>query len=356
MEVLRKWLNDGIGLSRPVVDFEADIANGYLIGEVLCQHGLLPSMDGLSDRETPAAKVQNLTVCQQPLLDIGVKFNSKVANELMTEVPGTAVNLCYQLKLGLENSKAGGAKPVYRRGLAEQVVLGSTLKSTRTLLSKHEAMQQQHFESLVKAQQQDPKQLAQALSLSKYTEHMIQQQQHDEELEHLRAQQYTTMVAQRRQLELAKLHEGRRLMSEWTADGYEKHAQNVARRKDNEKAKLRFELSRRQKQSQRITAASAAAADDLARGVDDFESTLRRLQSDADGGDGDDFGADGAASMRVEVRASPPPPLRKPLRSPPRSPQLRATRDHRSRATSRITHHAPRIRYSISMRRRFSST
>ncbi len=165
------------------------MANGYLIGELLYSHGLLPSMSGLLDKETPAAKVQNLTICQQPLLDLGVKFSSKIANELMTESKGTAVQLVYQLKLGLENAKDGGGKPVHRRGRSQQVLLGSTLKPTRTLLSKHEAMEAQHFEALVKQQVQDPKQLAQALSLSRYTEHMIAQQQRDEELDQLRAEQ-----------------------------------------------------------------------------------------------------------------------------------------------------------------------
>ena len=304
-QLLRSWLNDSIGLSRPVVDFEGDMANGFLLGEVLCQHGLLPSMVGLVDRETPAAKVQNLTICQQPLIDLGVKFSSKIANELMTEAKGTAVNLCYQLKLGLENAKDGGGRPVQRRSNSQQVLLGSTLKPTRQLLSKHEAMQQQHFEALVKQQVQDPKQLAQALSLSRYTEHMIQQQQRDEELDQLRAEQYTAMVAQRRQLELSKLHEGSRLMREWQEEGYAKHAENIDRRKNDETSKLRFELSRRSKQAQRLAAASARAAGDLEKGVDEFESTLRRLQTDADGDGGDDdFGAEGAAALRVEVSAS----------------------------------------------------
>lgn len=305
MELLKSWLNETVGLSRHVTDFEADMANGYLFGEVLCQHGLLPSMAGLVDRDTPAAKVQNLTICQPALLDLGVTFNSKVANELMTESKGTAVNMCYQMKLGLENAKTGGGKPVMRRDKSGQVVLGSTLKPTRTLLSKHETMQAEHFEALVKQQVQDPKQLAQALSLSRYTEHMIQQQQRDEELDRLRAEQYTAMVAQRRQLELSKLHEGQRLMREWQEDGYAKHAENMTRRKNDEKAKLRFELSRRQKHSQRLAAASAFAADDLARGVDEFEGTLRRLQSDADATGDDDFGGDSSAAHRVEVRALP---------------------------------------------------
>jgi hypothetical protein len=208
-DLLRKWIND-IGLSRPVQSFERDLANGYLFAELLQRHGLLSSVEGLKDSEAPASKVANLTACQQPLLDLGLKFNSKIANELMTETKGTAVNLCYQLKLGLDNAKVGGrnAKPVTRRGVAEPVLLGSTIKPQRTTLKKYEAMQQEHFDGLVKQQVQDPKQLAQALSLSRYTEHMIAQQKTDDEFDQLQQEQWKAVVQQRRQLELAKLHEG----------------------------------------------------------------------------------------------------------------------------------------------------
>ena len=71
MELLRSWLNDEMQLSRPVSSFETDLANGYLIGEILARHGLLRSMDALQDKETPGAKVNNLTAVQQALLDIG---------------------------------------------------------------------------------------------------------------------------------------------------------------------------------------------------------------------------------------------------------------------------------------------
>ena len=146
MELLRTWLNDDLGLSRPVDSFEADFANGYLIGEVLLRHGLLPNADSLADKSTPMAMVTNFNLLQQPLLDLGVDFSSKVANAIMTEKKNVATNLCYQLKLGLENAKDGGGRPVHRRGNSQQVLLGSTLRPTRTLLSKHEAMQQQHFD------------------------------------------------------------------------------------------------------------------------------------------------------------------------------------------------------------------
>ena len=90
MELLRTWLNDDLGLSRPVDSFEADFANGYLIGEVLLRHGLLPNADSLADKSTPMAMVTNFNLLQQPLLDLGVDFSSKVANAIMTEKKNVA--------------------------------------------------------------------------------------------------------------------------------------------------------------------------------------------------------------------------------------------------------------------------
>jgi hypothetical protein len=132
MELLRSWVNDDLQLSRHVNSFEKDMANGYLIGEILARHGLLRSMDALQDKETPGAKVNNLTAVQQALLDIGVKYDSNIANSIMTEKKGAATNLCYQLRLGLQNAKGAG-KPVTRRNVPEPVLMSSTIKARRRL-------------------------------------------------------------------------------------------------------------------------------------------------------------------------------------------------------------------------------
>lgn len=59
------------------------------------------------------------------------------------------------------------------------------LQSNRKPLAKFEAMQSEHFESLVKHSVQDPKQLAEALTLSKFTEHMILQEKTADDLDRL---------------------------------------------------------------------------------------------------------------------------------------------------------------------------
>jgi len=184
MELLRSWVNDELKLSKPVDSFEVDMANGFLLGEILVRHGLLRSMDQLADKVTPTAKISNFNAVQQPLLDLGVKFDSNIANSIMTEKKGVATNLCYQLRLGLQNAKGTG-RPVVRRGVPEPQLMGSTIKANRQPLRKFEAMQSEHFDTLVRQSAQDPKDLAQALNLSKYTEHMIHQQQVAEEVDEL---------------------------------------------------------------------------------------------------------------------------------------------------------------------------
>ena len=37
-EILSRWLNDEVGLSRHVENFERDFANGYLFGELLARY------------------------------------------------------------------------------------------------------------------------------------------------------------------------------------------------------------------------------------------------------------------------------------------------------------------------------
>ena len=226
MELLRSWVNDELKLSRSVSSFEVDMANGYLIGEILVRHGLLPGhapLEALQDKESPNAKISNFGMVQQALLDLGVKFDSQIANSIMTEKKGVATNLCYQLRLGLQNAKGAG-KPVTRRGVAEPVLMGSTIKANRMPLSKFETMQSEHFDTLVRQAADDPKELSQAVNLSRFTDHMLTQQHEAEQFDQIRHEQQKAHVQQRRQLQLSKMREGTRLMDEWQSEGYAKHA------------------------------------------------------------------------------------------------------------------------------------
>ena len=136
------------------------------------------------------------------------------------------------------------------------------------------------------------KELAEALSLSRYTEFMVEATRRADELDSLTHEQHEAHVSQRRQLQLQKMSEGRRLVGEWQAEGYAKHRANMGRRKATEQAALRFELTQRERKLGRELGATKKAAGEFTSGVDEFEATLKRLASDGGGGgDGDDGGA-----------------------------------------------------------------
>ena len=48
-EILRGWLNQEVGLSRVVEDFERDFSNGFLLAELLHRYGALTTVEGVVD-------------------------------------------------------------------------------------------------------------------------------------------------------------------------------------------------------------------------------------------------------------------------------------------------------------------
>lgn len=63
-ELLRRWVNDEIKVSRTVKSFDSDFCNGYLFGEILSRYGLLDPQvlaTKFSNDQTPGCKLGNFT-------------------------------------------------------------------------------------------------------------------------------------------------------------------------------------------------------------------------------------------------------------------------------------------------------
>jgi len=63
-ELLRRWVNDEIKLSRSVKSFDADFCNGHMFGEVLSRNGLLDPQvlaTKFTNDQTPGCKLGNFT-------------------------------------------------------------------------------------------------------------------------------------------------------------------------------------------------------------------------------------------------------------------------------------------------------
>ncbi len=63
-ELLRRWINEEIKVSRPVKSFDSDFCNGYLFGEILSRYGLLEPQvlaTKFTNDDTPGCKLGNFT-------------------------------------------------------------------------------------------------------------------------------------------------------------------------------------------------------------------------------------------------------------------------------------------------------
>ena len=61
----------------------------------------LPRRLLLSRLQAAITKIQNFRQVQQALVDLGVTFDSRLANAVITKKPGVALNLIYQIKLAI---------------------------------------------------------------------------------------------------------------------------------------------------------------------------------------------------------------------------------------------------------------
>jgi 6-pyruvoyl-tetrahydropterin synthase len=87
-----------VRLSKPINSFEADFANGYCFGEILCQYGIFDNISQFSKKNNKDAKISNFYKIEQALRDMKVKFDAKLINNIMNEERGAALRLLYQIK------------------------------------------------------------------------------------------------------------------------------------------------------------------------------------------------------------------------------------------------------------------
>lgn len=107
-ELVLSWLNSEVRLSRKVVAFERDFANGYLFGELLHTHGFLNDFEAFVDGSTLHAKKGNFeklkAALKGPAGKLGVKLSDELIEEVMDEDRGSALRLLYQLRKGLSGT------------------------------------------------------------------------------------------------------------------------------------------------------------------------------------------------------------------------------------------------------------
>lgn len=119
------WLNEEVRISRRVDNFSEDFRDGYLLGEILFRFNQQLNFSEFVDDETPQATLKNMQLIEPTLRRIGVKFNSRIASEILRGEERATKNLLYQLKIALENLRrnSGTGMPESLRNTRSDKVL-----------------------------------------------------------------------------------------------------------------------------------------------------------------------------------------------------------------------------------------
>ncbi|KAB0369644.1 hypothetical protein FD755_018637 [Muntiacus reevesi] len=100
------WIRDRIRVSCPK-SFAKAFSSGYLIGEVLHKFALQDDFADFSESRISSAKLNNFSRLEPTLHLLGVQFDQNVAHNIITEKPGAATKLLYQLYIALQRKKKG---------------------------------------------------------------------------------------------------------------------------------------------------------------------------------------------------------------------------------------------------------
>uniref|UniRef100_A0A452GAE1 Sperm flagellar 2 n=1 Tax=Capra hircus TaxID=9925 RepID=A0A452GAE1_CAPHI len=106
-QVLCPWNSPGKSTGVGPKSFAKAFSSGYLIGEVLHKFALQDDFADFSESRISSAKLNNFSRLEPTLHLLGVQFDQNVAHNIITEKPGAATKLLYQLYIALQKKKKG---------------------------------------------------------------------------------------------------------------------------------------------------------------------------------------------------------------------------------------------------------
>jgi hypothetical protein len=87
-ELLANWLNEEVGLSKKIGNFEEDFASGYLFGELLYKFNQQSDFHNFSVKNATSHFVMNFEKLEPTLRSLNVQFNSKTVEQIMNRERG----------------------------------------------------------------------------------------------------------------------------------------------------------------------------------------------------------------------------------------------------------------------------
>jgi len=286
-DLLKKWAN-GMGITTNINEFERDLANGFCFGEILAHpdYDLMTAEDfaTFADNDSAEAKVSNFQHLAPVLRDLGIKFDSLIANQIMTEHHGVALRLLHQIKQSLQSLKKNAFSSstsitnYTRNDKPSQKTSVSYLMGQKTMgKTRYEDIESSRFDDKLRKMVPNSYEQKLATHLQPWKDHRTEMEELNAEITADEKEHERLREVERRQGMLDKYHQNKQFMQEWQSQGTEAHAKNMNNRRDETKRCLGYELATRENAARRTVLRTDNARHDVEDSIDAFETTLRRL-------------------------------------------------------------------------------
>ena len=208
MHLILDWLNSEIGIQPPIRSFEKDFSNGYLFAKLLHLYNQNPNLSSFVNKSASNAKINNFSLLEPLFRSLRIRFDSKVAFEIITCKPTIALNLVRELKMCLERMASRPTAVVGRpRATGQLPISNMPLRLGRPTF---DAAQHELFVKSIKMYIRGQNAVDMAHHLKNFTDHRVHleataQQGEVEDLKEFFAQ--NDRIRQQRRLNLQREHE-----------------------------------------------------------------------------------------------------------------------------------------------------
>ena len=100
---LANWINTQLKLSKKITNISEDFYNGYLFGEILDKHRLIPNFNAYTNSNDNKLISKNYQYLTKAFSDLGIKFNDNRRNDLLNKKKGVASQLLFKIKQVLDS-------------------------------------------------------------------------------------------------------------------------------------------------------------------------------------------------------------------------------------------------------------
>lgn len=250
-ELLKKWANQDVGIPIPIQNFETDCANGYVFGQIMWKLRFITERDfdtTFVDSNGTNVLVQNFAKIGQVLNTVGIKFDAEHANQIMTQKPGAALRLAYQLKMAQSkhsNRPIGGEQ---KRTRLDQITLAALDMTQHRNRAFEKDAQRRLDAALLVTTNLNEKDKAMQMVLQKYDDalkDMLNQARADDDAA---TEARTNWHAENRNMLMSRIKANQQHLGEWEAKGKEVWKENILKNNARLQEEKRFVQTERARQ------------------------------------------------------------------------------------------------------------